>query len=258
LPATYNVNYDRGDGKGLNKQIIIFKGSDNVTESHAFYRNTAGKFEEPGDVKPIIFEDFKLAVYGDSLPNLRLIEYLSLIEQFDGNVHCEDLAESFKNSQPSDVLSAAQAMKMVSLIEEVSKTEEGFEFVKSIAKNAKLNDSYQAVEGLVKLEDGKPQIVSLVQNLLLNPVKSKILLQEFNPSKVAVELVNNAVTKKILGYNKKTKAFHLKNGEEFDKEVLFTVDSESDEVKLFMLQRQVAADSALKVKLQNILSELSK
>ena len=37
-----------------------------------------------------------MAVYGDSLPNLRLIEYLSLVEMFDGVVHCKDLTEAFK------------------------------------------------------------------------------------------------------------------------------------------------------------------
>lgn len=258
LPATYNLNYDKGDGKGLSKHIIIFKGSDSVTESHVFYRNANGKFEEPGDVSPIVFEDYQKAVYGDSLPNLRLIEYLSLIEQFSGSVHCQDLTESFKSSQPVDVLTAAEVVKVISLIGDVASTEAGFEIIKAMAKNPKLNDSYQAVDGLSKMEGGNAQITGVVQQLLLNPVKSKIFLSEFRPSRHATDLVNSSFSKKIVGYNKKTKSFHLLNGQDFDKEALFTIDAESDDVKLFMFTREVSTNSALKVKLQNILSELSK
>jgi len=258
LPGIYYLNYDKGDGKGLNKHIIIYKGGDNVTESHIIHRNAAGKFEEPLDIKPIVFEDFQMAVYGDSLPNLRLIEYLSLIEQFDGVVHCQDLAEAFKNSQPAEVLSMENAVKMALFIDEISKTDSGFEIIKTIAKNPKLNEGYQAVDGLAVMEGGREQIISAVKQFLLNSVKSKIFVAEFSPSQEATGLVKSMFEKKLLVYKDKTKAFHLQNGDNVDKDVLFSVDSENEEVRNFLLARQVSTTGELKIKLQNILSELSK
>lgn len=254
LPGIYYLNYDKGDGKGLNKHIIIYKGGDNVTESHIIHRNAAGKFEEPLDIKPIVFEDFQMAVYGDSLPNLRLIEYLSLIEQFDGVVHCQDLAEAFKNSQPAEVLSMEDAVKMALLIDETAKTEVGFEIIKTISKNPKLNEAWQAVDGLALMEGGREQIVSKVKQFLLNSVKSKLFIVEFCPSEEAVGLIKALKEKDILKYNEKVKGFHLKE----DKEVLFEVDSKNESAREFLFARHVSRTGELKIKLQNILSELSK
>ena len=253
LPGIYYLNYAK-PGEEINKHIVIYKGADNVTESHKIYRNSVGKFEEPIDIKPIVFEDFQMAVYGDSLPNLRLIEYLSLVEMFDGVVHCKDLTEAFKNSQPTEVLSMENAVKMSLLIDETAKTDAGFEIIKTIAKNTKLNEAWQAVDGLALMEGGKEQIVSLVKQFLLNSVKSKLFVAEFSPSQEAVGLAKALKEKGILTYSEKTKGFHLKD----DKEVLFAVDSPNESVREFLFARQVARMGELKIKLQNILSELSK
>ena len=146
------------------------------------------------------------------------------------------------------------AVKMSLLIDETAKTDAGFEIIKTIAKNTKLNEAWQAVDGLALMEGGKEQIVSLVKQFLLNSVKSKLFVAEFSPSQEAVGLAKALKDKGILTYSEKTKGFHLKD----DKEVLFAVDSPNESVREFLFARQVAKTGELKIKLQNILSELSK
>ena len=58
LPGIYYLNYAK-PGEEINKHIVIYKGADNVTESHKIYRNSVGKFEEPIDIKPIVLKIFK-------------------------------------------------------------------------------------------------------------------------------------------------------------------------------------------------------
>jgi hypothetical protein len=257
LPAVYNVNYDNGDGK-LSKRIIIFKGSDSVTESHEFYKDRNGKFEEPTDAKPIVFEDYQLAVYGDSLPNLNLIEYLSLIEQFNGSVFCQDLSESVKNTQPVGVLLAEDIVNYIGLVDELGKSDTGFEFLKSLAKVPELNDKYQVVDGLAKLENGKAEIISMVKQFIVNSTKTRVFVPLFVPSVENQKLAKNFIEKGLVGYNKSTKAFQLKNGKEFTPDILYAIDSDSEKVQGFMFSREIQTKIELRQKLQAILSELKK
>lgn len=256
FPPVYTVNYDKGDGTGLQKHIIIFNGEDSVTESHKFYRNVNGKFEEPGNLSMIKFEQYQMAVYGDSLRSLRMMEYFSLIEQFDGALKCKDLTKSIRSQGSAQSLKAEDVVKYSALIDQLAKVDIGYALIKSIAKNQKLNPDYNVIDGLDKMEGGKDEIVSSVKQYLIEPTKWKTFIDLFLPNREHADLVKSLMEKDAIGYNKDGKSFQMKVGGKFEKGILFTVDTDNELVQSFLFAHNLAKDNDLKVRLQNVLKGL--
>ena len=142
-------------------------------------------------------------------------------------------------------------------MDQLGKTEQGFELIKTLAKNSRLNPNYQVVDGLVKLENGKAEVLSIVKQYLVNPALSKQFIDSFLPKKENMELISKLVKEELLGYNVAGKSFQLKKGKEYDKEILYTINSDNDAVRVFMFAHLLSNENDKKVKLQNILKEVS-
>jgi|GEM_PF-1523591 len=255
LPAVFFINANKGDG--LKKHIIIYNNEDDIHESHAYYRNANGRFEEP-NVKPITLEGQKIAVYGDSLKSIRLLEYLSYIELFDNSLKCQDLTENIKATQPQDVLSAEMVVKYITLIDELSNTEQGFDLILSISKNAKLNPNYSVIDGLLKMPNGKKEIISIVKQFVVTKDKAMYFASLITPSKQSIETVKKSINDGFVAFDKEVNGFRQKTQKGYSKDILFTTDAESDEIKQFLFALELGKSSILRSKVEKIVSEIEK
>lgn len=246
-PACSKLVYD--DGGGLKQHILVFNGNDDIFNGEKINTNEKGKFEEP-TLPRIKFTNGQKLVYGDSLANLNLIRYLSYMEFFTKSVKCRDVTT---NPVQLTAVTTEDIVKYASLVDALSKTDEGFDLVKSIAKDSLLNPTHQTIEGISKMEGGKQKVVSIVKSYISNPSQFGRFVKQILPDDMVMKQTKEFLEKGIVGYNKATSSFQMKTGEGFSKDVIFTTKQESDVTRTMLFAHFLQRNSDWKVKLQNAL-----
>lgn len=246
-PSVSRIVMDK-DGQ-LKEHILMFRGNDDIFNGAKVYTNEKGRFEEPSNLDLIKFTNGQKLVYGDSLKNLNLIRYLSYCEMFQGSVACRDVTTPVKLSQ----ITTEDIVKYATLVDTLAKTDEGFELIKSIAKNTRLNPGANTVEGIAKMEDGKARIVSIVKNFISVPTQFHTFVSLIIPSELVMKQTQEFLQKGIVGYNKATKSYQVKTGDGFAKEVIFTTSQENEATKMLLFAHFLQKNGDWKAKLQNML-----
>jgi hypothetical protein len=246
FPACVELVFDK-DGTGMKAHTMLYKKNDDIFESVDRYKNAQGKFEEP-KLPRINFVSGQKLIYGDSISNLNLIRYLSYIEHFakDKRVELQDIS---KTINITNTLSAKQIGKYVILIEEMSKSEDGFEILKGIAKDSKLNPNNKSIDGLAKMEDGKEKIIELLESYLVSPAHGGRFVSLLLPDKNIADVINKLLSKKAIGYNKDTKSFQPKDEKGFTKEIIYETQNENEAVRAVLLGHYLQKDAEWKTKL---------
>lgn len=253
FPACLRLVFDKGDGSGIKQHILLYNGNESIFNGEEIYKNERGRFEEP-PLPRIKFSSGQKLVYGDSLANINLIEYLSYAEYFSKNVTCRDVTTPIKNAN----ITTEDIVKYASLVDAMAKTDEGFELIKSIAKNSKLNPEHQTVEGISKMEGGKQRVLSIVKSFISNPTKYTGFVTQILPADDIMRQTKTLLEKGIVGYNKSTQSFQEKAGDSFAKEVIYTTKQDNDVTRLMLFAHFLQRNSEWRVKLQNSLEAASK
>lgn len=249
IPSIARMVYDE-DGEGQKQKILIFNGNDDIFNGEKINTNVAGKFEEPTRLPRIKFVQGKKLIYGDSLKNLNLIKYLTYLEFLSAKpfVECTDITK-----EDTSTIKGRDVLKMIALVDELAGNEEGFKVLISIAKDGKLNEQPQLVDGLSKLENGKDKIVDMFDGWLMNQQKSAYCASKLTPN---LGLVKECLEKGLIGFNKATKSFQPKEGKEFTKDVIFTTNQENDTVRSILLGHFLVSNEDWKVRLKNIVAKV--
>lgn len=245
VPSIARMVFDE-DGQGQKQKILIYNGNDDIFNGEKINTNTAGKFEEPTRLPRIKFVQGKKLIYGDSLKNLNLIKYLTYLEFLSTQpfLECTDITK-----EDTTTVKGRDILKTIALVDKLAETAEGLKVLISIAKEGKLNEQPQLVEGISKLENGKEKIIDMFDGWLMNQQKSAYCISKLTPN---LGLVKEVLEKGLIGFNKATKSFQPKEGKEFTKDVIFTTNQENDTVRSILLGHFLVSNEDWKVRLKNM------
>lgn len=250
IPSIARMVFDE-DGTGAKQKILIFNGNDDIFNGEKINTNERGRFEEPNRLPRIKFVAGKKLLYGDSLKNLNLIKYLSYLEFLSAQpfIECTDITkEDTASVKGRDIL------KMIALVDKLAETEDGFKVLVKVAKDGNLNEQPQLVDGLAKLKNGKDKIIDMFDGWLMNQQKSAYCAGRLTPN---LGLVKECIEKGHIGFNKATKSFQPKEGNQFTKDVIFTTNQENDAVRSILLGHFLVTNEVWKVKLKNMTAKVA-
>jgi len=228
---------------------VVYDGAKNLygPHPHLFDKDT-GDLRKRVEIKPISFSNFRQGIRGDSAENLKLIEYLLLLDKYkDGKIVKHIAHEAQHNDAVAGPLTGYELAKMVDAMLE---HEDGVSFLLKRAKDGTLGTDADTVDAMFSVK-GKSAVGDILKGVALtNPTTFKKGLNDIYKAK---KELFDAAKDKVFGYNPKTKSYQLKEvgGEWAKDQILLSTQIPNEDVRdlLFLDYLHAAKEVAAKIKI---------
>lgn len=237
------------DIDGVYTNLAYLDGEDVFKVAEKYSDKITGIFERPINMKPIIVKNGIKVIKADSIQNKMLIRYLLYISLCTkGIIRYIDFNEVSNNKTSTDKFNLAK------LYESLFDTKEGYDLIIKKLEDRTINADADRI-GALNEKGEKDIIKNILTNIILTAKDSIVSKLSFDRD--ILQLIEKAIVKDIVGYNKDTKSFQMKDGGKFLKdEILYTVLDGNELVRKVLFSSFLQENKDKIVKLQSILSEL--